>query len=66
MAFDLRLGAEESIRVRAKHCSAIDWAPGCLQNAATVMTNNNNNDSHHRYGFWWKDLMDTVGELKCR
>lgn len=65
MAFDLRLGAEGSIQVRAKHHSTIDWAPGFLQNAATVMTNNNN-DSHHHYGFWLKDLMDRVKELKCR
>lgn len=65
MAFHLRLGDEGSIQVRAKHCSTIDWAPGCSQNAATVMKNNNN-DSHHHYGFWWKDLMDRVEELKCR
>lgn len=65
MAFDLRLGAEGSIQVRAKHRSTIDWAPGCLQNAATLMTNNNN-DSHHHYGFWLKDLMDRAKELICQ
>lgn len=65
MAFDLRLGAEGSIQVRAQHCSTIDWALRGSQNAATVMTNNNN-DSHHHYGFWLKDLMDRVEELKCR